>query len=169
MTLILDPANADDVVSFEGIAELVGITATAEEINSSPLFISAERTIVILLPAAELPGGRTHMNRHLIVAALQYLTAYNILFGGGSLTTQGGQVIQGSGEVSSISETVLGVTRRTDYDVGASVVGGGSISVTHESRAEFFLEEYNKLLALLGLVVVEEAGLASVISTESKL
>lgn len=146
MTLILDPAV--DTAAFAGINDLVGNDATAAEINNSPLFVSAERTIILLIPEAELPAGRTHENRDDIVAALQFLYAYNALSGGGSVAT-GSTTRQGTGELKRESESALGVTRSREYDVGSSSVAFTRAS--HGDRAEFFKEQYEAILRRLGV------------------
>lgn len=143
MGQILDTAL--DTEAYAGIAALLGITATAEEIDKNPLFGLAETFIIGLLPGAT---DRSNEDRPEIVQALTLLAPAYILRGGGSVGST--TVTQGSGEVRSRSETIDGVTVREDYDVGSRASVSRSEAATLEDRADFLEAEALKILSGLG-------------------
>ena len=132
----------DDLAAFEGIIDLIGTSATPEEVDANPLFQGAESEIIGLIPNAELPGGRTDPKRAQIVSALQFCTAWFMLSGGGATATKGA-VIAG-GAISGRSETIDEITTRIDYATG----GTTTVQTTNISdRLDFFRKQCDTLVA----------------------
>ncbi len=146
MTLILDPANTADNTGYEGIRTLVGFTLTNAEIDAHPLFGDAEEFVVSVVPASELPSGRTYTNRNRVIRALQFMTKYNFLYdsaSSGSSTTSGG-----TREVRAVSETIGPVTTRTEYgDFGATTTRDYTHGV--DNQTEFYLQSAYRILMAL--------------------
>jgi len=140
MARILDPANALDNPTYNGLRDIMGITSNNATIDANPLFLSAEDYIIALLPAAE---DRAYANRVQALRALVYIGAYFMLEGGG--TTANTRSEAASGEVKSRSRTIGSLTIREDFNVSAS-----SSSVGGDDRAEFFKEQGDAILASLG-------------------
>lgn len=146
MTLILDPMESSDDAGYEGIRTLVGITLTNAQIDVHPLFDDAEEFIVGVVPASELPSGRTYISRNRVIRALQFLTKYNFLYdsaSSGSSTTGGG-----TREVASTTETVGPITTTTSYrDFG----GTTTTDYTHgvDNQTEFYLQSAYRILQAL--------------------
>jgi hypothetical protein len=149
MTLILDSTNTDDAAGFQGIMDLAETIATAEQINASPLFVAAENYIVAEIPAAALPGGRTHAQRPLIVAALQFLTASYFLMGGGETAHQ----TEGSdfaGVVESLTETSGKITRTTQYATHSNAISRVALkAMSVADRSEWLRAEAYSLMAIV--------------------
>ena len=149
MTLILDSTNTDDAAGFQGIMDLAETTATAEQINANPLFFAAENYIAAEIPAAALPGGRTHAQRPLIVAALQFLTASYFLMGGGETAHQ----TEGSdfaGVVESLTETSGKITRTTQYATHSNAISRVALkAMSVADRSEWLRAEAYSLMAIV--------------------
>ena len=86
---------SQDSAKYAAVAELVGIDATAVEIDASPLFASAENYIIGVYSKAV---DRSDANRGIVDSALEFGAAAQILQGGGKLT--GG--ITDAGAVKSV-------------------------------------------------------------------
>lgn len=153
MTLILDPTNTADDAGYQGIRTILDIpsTVTDVDIDADPLFQEAEQICVEAVPTAALtqtgPGeGRNYQYRNRIITACQYLSVANMLYGGGNTATS--TSAGGTREISSESETIGAVTKRTDYgDFGGTTTRTTTHGVVE--RSEFFIQNaYRILLAL---------------------
>ena len=146
MGRILDPTNSLDDAGFEGLLTLLGSTLTSVELNVHPLFESAEEFIVGVVPAAELPSGRSYIHRNRVVRALQFLTKYNFLYD----STSSGSSTSGGGtrEVRAESETIGPVTKRTEY---GEFGGTTTKDYTHgvDNQTEFYLNSAYEILKSL--------------------
>ena len=173
MARILDPDSTVDAPVYAQIADLIGVGATPAQIDDNLWFLTAEDIIVGLLPDTDISlsgqgTGRSYPQRATVVRALAFLAAYYMLTGGGT-TASGRTTREGSGAVRSTSETILGVTRRTDFDVGSS--SSETNTVTIDERAKACLEQANRLLGILGVslnVTISSSG-PNVLLTGSRL
>ena len=146
MSLIIDPTNSADDAGYDGLRVLLGIDAAQvsnADIDADPLFQDAEEFIVGVVPAVALPSGRTYANRTRVIRALQFLAAYNFLFGGSDTITT--QTSGGAREVSAVSESIGPITTRTDYrDFGGSTTRNATHGV--DNRSTFFLNSAYAIL-----------------------
>ena len=155
MTLILSLTETDDAAGFQGIMDLAETTSTAEQINANPLFVATESYIVAEIPAAALPGGRTHAHRSLIVTALQFLTASYFLMGGGETAhrTEGSDF---SGVVESLTEQSGRISRTTQYATHSNAISRFAMNtMSIADRSEWLRAE---AYALMAIVLGEAAG-----------
>lgn len=148
---------ADDADAFDGIKDLANITATAADIDSNPLFKSAEGVVIANVPSAALgadpAAARGAAIRPQVVLALQFLTAAYFLFGGGKTPSEGATITESMGPVESITETIGPITKTTRHsEEGTTTTTRSTLSrdVSVYQRAKWFEDKANKILEGLG-------------------
>lgn len=159
MARILDPDMNDDDAGFAGIRVVAGITADDATINADPLFLAAEDYIIGLISDA---ADRSYANRPQIIRALQFLTAYYFLEGGGN--TAGTRSTAASGEVRRRTRRLGPLSLSEEFNVSTSSASGS----TSSDRGDFLKEQADNILESLGATIQSDMELL-VLSTESLL
>ena len=151
MTLILDPTNTADNDGYNGLRTVLGLDVsqvTNADIDADPLFQDAEEFVVNVVPNAALARtgameGRNYPQRGRVIRALQFLSAYNFLYGGSDTITL--QTSGGTRQVRSESETIGPVTTRTEYgEFGATTTESRTQGI--DDRSQFFLDSAYAIL-----------------------
>ena len=140
--------TTEDRAVYVAIADLAHTAATPEEIDANSLFRAAEDYIISLLPAAALPGGRTHAQRGVITGALEFCAAYYMVSGGGKIATKGETTT--TGPVRSRTQRI-GVVEvsETYHEGGTRTVNTQTQTV--DVRLDFLKEQCDAFLKQLGI------------------
>ena len=170
MAQLVLPDNSSDEATYTGLRDLASITSSNAEIDANPLFQLAESFIVEHLPDAALTAtgrntGRDYPQRPIVLSALQFLAAANLLRGGGSV---GGEtVVEGTGALKSETERIAYITKTKSYDVGSQSSRQSAGDVDDSERADWLEKQALRLLSGLGVTAEIEDDGPFVVQTRS--